>query len=202
MHPRHNANLETPDLHNSKAVELCYNVIGERNVTDEERAIALCWLMHLIGDVHQPCHSGSLYMAGVFDSKEGDRGANSIEIGNRPLHSIWDGLLGGRYEKGDVNRRIAEINEDESITKILEKTGPYRQSVVLAEGAKIAETRVYTGDVLTALRAVGRDGKLPPIKLSEEYLKDAGYVAQVRVAQAAKRLAELLNRQLSLKSKK
>ena len=36
------------------------------NSDPEERAIALCWLLHLGGDIHQPLHAGALYSPGVF----------------------------------------------------------------------------------------------------------------------------------------
>ncbi|MDB5233776.1 MAG: hypothetical protein JWR44_769 [Hymenobacter sp.] len=55
--------------------------------TAEERLVALKFLVHLVGDVHQPLHVGHAE----------DRGGNSIQVSWRGrdtnLHSIWDGDL-------------------------------------------------------------------------------------------------------------
>jgi hypothetical protein len=60
-----------------------------------DKAVALCWLLHLIGDIHQPLHCATLFSA-VF--KTGDLGGNAyaIRADDRPqrLHSYWDELLG------------------------------------------------------------------------------------------------------------
>lgn len=41
----------------------------------EQRAIALAWLFHLVGDIQQPLHAAQLFTA---DYPNGDRGANEI----------------------------------------------------------------------------------------------------------------------------
>jgi hypothetical protein len=41
----------------------------------ERRAIALAWLFHLVGDIHQPFHTAQLFTA---DYPQGDRGENEI----------------------------------------------------------------------------------------------------------------------------
>jgi hypothetical protein len=39
-----------------------------------KRAIALCWVLHLVGDIHQPLHAAALFSK---DSLKGDRGGNA-----------------------------------------------------------------------------------------------------------------------------
>ncbi len=63
--------IHTIALH-SQAVVLCRRTLNDSDRPGSERAIALCWLGHLVGDAHQPCHVGSLYVEGDFP--EGDRG--------------------------------------------------------------------------------------------------------------------------------
>lgn len=67
----------------------------------EKRAIAACWVMHLIGDAHQPLHSVSLFTE-KFQVEDkgvqvGDRGGTRFYVRPRNkavgLHSIWDGLI-------------------------------------------------------------------------------------------------------------
>ena len=63
---------------------------------DERRAIALAWLFHLMGDVHQPLHTAQLF---TVDYPQGDRGGNEICVrvtqAGQPmdLHRFWDGVI-------------------------------------------------------------------------------------------------------------
>jgi hypothetical protein len=41
----------------------------------ERKAIALAWLFHLLGDIHQPLHTAQLFAA---EYPQGDRGGNEI----------------------------------------------------------------------------------------------------------------------------
>jgi len=69
--------------------------LSETNAGQEDRAAALSWLIHLIGDMHQPLHCESPFNDTYPD---GDKGGNDFYV--RPaqagvrLHGIWDGLLG------------------------------------------------------------------------------------------------------------
>ena len=62
----------------------------------ERRAIALAWLFHLLGDIHQPLHTAQLF---TTDYPNGDRGGNEICIratqAGQPmdLHRFWDGVI-------------------------------------------------------------------------------------------------------------
>jgi S1/P1 Nuclease len=61
----------------------------------ERRAIALAWLFHLVGDIHQPLHTDQLF---TVDYPKGDRGGNEICVrvtqAGQPmdLHRFWDGV--------------------------------------------------------------------------------------------------------------
>ena len=47
-----------------------------RNSNDPQRkAIALAWIFHLVGGIHQPLHAAQLF---TVDYPEGDRGGNEI----------------------------------------------------------------------------------------------------------------------------
>src|SRR5215475_2406731 len=60
------------------------------------KAIALAWLFHLVGDIHQPLHTAQLFTA---DYPQGDRGGNEIcvrvmQAGQlMDLHRFWDGVI-------------------------------------------------------------------------------------------------------------
>ena len=70
----------------------------------ERRAIALAWLFHLVGDIHQPLHAAQIL---TVNYPNGDRGGNQIcvrvtQAGQpMPLHRFWDGVI---TSSGDVTR--------------------------------------------------------------------------------------------------
>ncbi|TWT98204.1 S1/P1 Nuclease [Botrimarina colliarenosi] len=185
------ANLQTQELHIAQAIALCRRVMSDSRQPAADRAIAACWLAHLTGDAHQPCHAGSLYASVAFP--DGDRGGNEIKLLNgRNLHALWDGLLGPRFDEGDTDRRLTEIITDEDLIELgdisFEEVDPL---LWLAESREVVRMVVYTAEVVAPVRAVsgGKASQLPPIRLSQEYLKAAGVVATLRADEAGYRLA-------------
>jgi len=62
-----------------------------------EQARLLYWLIHFVGDVHQPLHASTLYSA-THEGPVGDMGGNLYKIksykGMNNLHSFWDSAAG------------------------------------------------------------------------------------------------------------
>lgn len=76
-------------------IKQCEETLSNVHADPELRAAHLSYLVHLIGDIHQPLHCCSLFTAAY---PNGDRGGNDFYVqrdgtGVR-LHGIWDGLLG------------------------------------------------------------------------------------------------------------
>jgi hypothetical protein len=46
-----------------EAFSLNARVMANTEASDAERAIALCWVMHVGGDIHQPLHAAQLFSA-------------------------------------------------------------------------------------------------------------------------------------------
>jgi hypothetical protein len=46
-----------------QALECCRVQLEGEGVSDADKAIALCWYLHLVGDVHQPLHTVALVVA-------------------------------------------------------------------------------------------------------------------------------------------
>ncbi len=68
-------------------------ILADRRASAKDRAMALAFLVHFVGDLHQPLHAGD----------KGDRGGNDAKADygiygpdRLNLHSIWDGLLAER----------------------------------------------------------------------------------------------------------
>jgi len=193
------ATMSTQELYVLQALELCTKQLADKSIPDADRAIALCWVAHLIADLHLPCHSGSLYAESVFAEFDGDRGANRISIGELRLHGLWDQLLGNIYERGDVNRRVFEIKSNPELTNRFEvATQVADPHVWIDESRSIAVQFLYVGEVQQAIRAAieSKSTKLPPVTISEDYGKQAGRIAQVRAVEAAARLAKVLSESL------
>ncbi len=66
-------------------------LLADRALPPRERLMALAFLVHFVGDLHQPLHAAE---------RDGDQGGNKLRIryGIEPtnLHSAWDGLLADR----------------------------------------------------------------------------------------------------------
>jgi hypothetical protein len=135
-------------------------------------------------------------MEGVFEKKDGDRGANSIPTKQRQnMHALWDQILGEDFALRTTRRRYAEIVTSSELKALGERStaisGGLDPQVWLEESRKLAVEHVYTQEVLQSLSVVVRGLAEKPevLTLSEDYLKNAGRVAQQRATQGAYRLA-------------
>lgn len=76
------------------AIDRYASVLRDRSRSDAERAEALRFLVHFVGDVHQPLHAG--YRT--------DRGGNThqVQIGGKGsnLHAVWDHDLIASHDSG------------------------------------------------------------------------------------------------------
>jgi hypothetical protein len=78
----------------------------------EHRAIMLSWLLHLVGDLHQPLHTVALVNATYPD---GDHGGNfffvrrSSTAKGEKLHGFWDNIVGSSMEIGDAAKLADEL---------------------------------------------------------------------------------------------
>jgi hypothetical protein len=78
---------------------------------DKNEAIALSWVIHLVGDLHQPLHmSGRL--VGGNDFKATYRGSSTCPLysgktGPAELHSIWDDCLVEELAQGRSPQKLA-----------------------------------------------------------------------------------------------
>ncbi|TWU29638.1 S1/P1 nuclease [Bythopirellula polymerisocia] len=190
------ATLKTQKLYIAQAVELCRKVMADTTSPSSDRAIALCWLAHLVGDAHQPCHAGSLYAERLFP--DGDRGANSIPCKQKNnMHALWDAFLGEGFDEGTMNRRVKWISSKpdyEALGKdVLARERTLDPLTWLEESREASREYAYTPEVLGPIKAMMKSPLEPflPIDFSETYLQQAGNLSQHRAAEAGVRLAEV-----------
>lgn len=169
--------------------------------TDAEKAVAICWLAHLVGDVHQPLHATTLYSA---QFPNGDKGGNAFMVYVRResenLHAVWDQMLGLQTSPTMINYLAASVRSDPNLRRdALPQVGQSDPEVWKTESHELGRSVVYRDGTL--LGASSEDVRRDPMTLvpplPEGYLRDAEPVALRRAALAGYRLADLLNAALA-----
>jgi len=153
---------------------------------DAVRAVALCWVLHLIGDIHQPLHTGSLYSRSLFSG--GDRGGNGVPVAAESnLHAVWDRAL--RSEGLAAN--LPGIIEQVSAFGRPRIDGVESDwSAWMAESRQLLQSTVYDETIRAAILAAEAAGtELEPITLSPAYIERMQQISRLRLGLAGLRLA-------------
>jgi S1/P1 Nuclease len=85
--------------------------------TTPQKAIALCWIFHLTGDIHQPLHSTKA-ISTQFPLPEGDRGGTRFYIRAKvgsstiSLHKYWDDLILGSDRLQSVRNQAISLRQN------------------------------------------------------------------------------------------
>lgn len=150
-----------------------------------ERAVALCWLLHLIGDIHQPLHTGALVTARLFP--DGDRGGNRTLVDGSNLHAVWDQALRGPT----LNNNLRELNA------VAQSEGRQHQQFTpglwLLESREILLSTVYPETVISNIqRSENTGNNLGSVTLSESYRSEMRAISLQRVADAGLRIVSTL----------
>lgn len=147
--------------------------LGDKKLTDHQRAIALMWLLHLGGDLHQPLHAAA---------RNNDKGGNDVTVSLVPgardltLHSVWDsGIL--RSIPGAEAKVKAAVKP-----AMANRLKPADWAL---ESMAIAQNVVYKGVRIPA-------GKEDVVQLNQQYITDGQPIVIQRIAEAGVRLAELI----------
>lgn len=164
------------------AIEYNQKVLQDKLSSPQEKAVALCWLLHLVGDIHQPLHSGALVSSSLFPN--GDRGGNGIAIrdGNN-LHSTWDGAL--RNQPFDDTLR--RMNSTVRATVLSEVS--LSIDLWLQESRRLLNEFVYPDEIkVEVLRSERRGKPMPSIALDDDYVSNMQAYSEDRLTLAGTRL--------------
>lgn len=159
--------------------------LGNQASTAAEKAVALCWVLHLVGDIHQPLHTGSLYSARVF--ADGDRGGNAIRTDYGNLHARWD-------------RALADGGVSTNLPLILQQLAGFSQPGIqgiesdwsqwLRESRQLLQASVYSEALIEEVSAAERERRrVNPMALTDDYINQMQNIARLRIGQAGLRLA-------------
>jgi hypothetical protein len=155
------------------AVEAQLAILRDRRRPAAERAEALKWVVHLIGDLHMPLHAGD----------RGDRGGNDVVVWYQHrrtnLHTLWD------------SRMIASrgLSEDQWVTRIEQRMQAHGDLGRLATGSVAA----WTLESHDLARDVVYPRLSPWLIVTESYVEAALPVVEEQLVRAAVRLAAALN---------
>lgn len=148
-------------------------LLANQSTPRSQRAEALKWVVHLVGDLHQPLHVG----------ERGDRGGNDVKITweGRPsnLHRLWDSQLleaDGLDENAWVTRFEREIAQRGDLVQVRMGT-PESWAM---------ESHAISRDVVYPF--------LPPsLDVTKRYFEEVHTVMEDQIFRASVRLASLLN---------
>lgn len=154
------------------AIERFRNEVKNPATPPAERREALMFIIHFVGDLHQPLHS----------SNNQDRGGNDVRVRfqgrSSNLHSLWDsGLMGQMGTEDELYARLLPEAQ-----KNRKKWARGSVEAWVEESHKAAQKTVY--------------GLLPkgsPAVIDAEYERQADPLIEMQLAKAGVRLAAMLN---------
>ena len=171
--------------------------VVDESLSEIERRQAMMFLVHFVGDLHQPLHAGNAE----------DRGGNDIDIawfGNeRRLHSIWDSgiidavtgrepwpLMAERLHEGvtDSDRVAWTVSDPRDSDEIRGAMLTQAVGRWVYESRRLADTHAYRAEGFNG-GEVFEDGT----ELGQGYAEHCAGVTELRLRQAGVRLGALLN---------
>jgi len=149
---------------------------------DDLKSFDLVWIIHIVGDLHQPLHCVTRVSR---THPNGDSGGNDVKISgagdSKNLHGLWDWILG----KGTARDVIAYADKlPEANTKLAKKIDT---TVWTDEGFKLAQKKVYCSPIKK------NEG---PFEITDSYIQKSRALAEQRAELGGARLANLLNAEL------
>lgn len=184
--------LGNTDAEGGKAVEKLYEfekLLADPKASNADKGIALAWILHLAGDIHQPLHAS----ARVTDLEpKGDQGGNLFLLTPKDtprdkqmnLHWFMDSIVG----RNVLRRDACDSDYLFPIANSIIKKYPAKSTDTTAtfdawqqESVKLTQEKIFTKDLVRY--------QMPAAK----YTKDVYALSQARLAAAGHRIANLLN---------
>ena len=168
-------------------------VLRDAAASDADKAIALAWILHLGGDIHQPLHDSGRVTK--YDPK-GDQGGNLFMLSPKgatgddrlSLHWYWDSIIGRNIARqndacdSDYLPAIAkQITEKYPLSKMQNRLKLGKFDEWQQEGFQIASTKLYPASL--------KFGEMP----SDDYKKMAFNISEEQIALAGYRMGAMLN---------
>ncbi len=179
-----------------QAIKNSARIVRDAGESKEKRSVHLCWILHLVGDAHQPLHSVALFTTHRF--RKGDHGGNYVDFQHRwDLHAFWDEQISNdeNYDTHLVlaadlgqNRKLVEEGRKAAATLEADKW--------IEESNDLAKRYAYTKEVLQQIAAREGHSHLGPLNLNAAYKTDAESVGERRAIEAGYRLGAAVQKML------
>jgi hypothetical protein len=165
----------------------------------DRRAAAFAWLLHLVGDAHQPLHTIQLF---TKEYPEGDRGGNEICVRTAAnsvpvnLHMLWDQVIALNDDMRALSNSAAELRTKFPTAELKELAAGDPTSWA-KESYEIAKATAYMNGGLRGTPK-GQHNECSEVAnakiLPVGYVQQARSIAERRVTLAGFRLVRLLAR--------
>jgi hypothetical protein len=170
----------------SAQIARAQRMIADRELPTRDRLMALAFLVHFVGDLHQPLHGSE---------HEGDQGGNKVKasygfIPRTNLHSIWDGLLADRAistPPGGADGILSQVSPEQR-TEIAQGT----LQDWSRESWEIAKTKVYGSLIPDPCGTPVPDR----VVMDQAKIQELIPVLRLQIAKGGIRLARLLDEAL------
>ena len=153
-----------------EALKFFSKLLRDPRAPREQRQLALRFIVHIVGDLHQPLHVG----------RPGDRGGNEVKVKwfgrDTNLHAVWDSALIDEIGLS-FTELSARLQRHTSPTDVIAWWNPNPRDWI-SESAQVRET-IYPAEAEP--------------KLSYDYIYQHTPMVELRLKQAGVRLAAYLN---------
>jgi S1/P1 Nuclease len=158
--------------------------------TTPKKAIALTWIFHLTGDIHQPLHTTKA-ISTQFPLPEGDRGGTRFYIRAKDgsstisLHKYWDDLILGSDRFGSVRNKAISLRQNADYQR---GNLPELTEISFEKWGKVESYKLAPQVYENLQSGTKTNGKVLP----DGYADTAKAIAERRVVLAGYRLADYL----------
>lgn len=177
---------------NAQTQIVAFRAVLASSQPDELKSYDLVWLLHLIGDIHQPLHAVTRI---TQSHPKGDAGGNFVKLFGdvtSTLHAYWDDLPGADCKF--CNDKMQCVNRAIVLGKTL--TSPSSKAAHNTDtGAWVHESFEYARTMVYRDPIGVTDGPFT-IAPDSVYERRAKQLARQRVALAGVRMAQVLNTEL------
>ena len=167
-------------------------MLSDPNASPEEKAVYLSWLIHLIGDLHQPLHCATLVNAD-YPAPSGDKGGNGFFVKPNArgvnLHSVWDQALGTTANPRTAYTYAIQLGKEHSRSNLTELVA---HKTVEAWSKETRTIAIESGYLHGNLKGSKEADTAPP--LPDGYTKNMKSVAEKQAAVSGFRLADEIKR--------
>lgn len=160
-----------------------------------DAAMALAFVVHFVGDMHQPLHA----------EDDNDRGGNEVKITTAGagvkatnLHSLWDGPLVEAALGADLDAATTTVSNDDASAPADWSTGADTvDEAIQASDSWVEDAHALAQPAYASLSIAVGAGPTSHVHVTADYVQQQKQVVEGQIDRAAVRLAAALNAALT-----